>query len=122
MVIITASTLPAVKASIEGGYSNQTNSTSTPASLNQPFWMPISNAVQPGQSLKATRSGAFAGGGGGVAACGGAAAGAGGGGSLVQAASMAVRAARARKLRFFMSPRYEPYVAGMYRVEAEAVK
>ena len=51
LVIMTASTLPAVNASIDGTYSNQANSTSTPASLNQPFWMPISNAVQPGQSL-----------------------------------------------------------------------
>ena len=50
-VIMTASTLPAANASIDGAYSNQSNSTSTPASLNQPFWMPISNAVQPGQSL-----------------------------------------------------------------------
>ena len=51
MVTMTASTLPAANASIDGAYSNQSNLTSTPASLNQPFWMPTSNAVQPGQSL-----------------------------------------------------------------------
>src|SRR5882724_7853302 len=61
MVIMTASTLPAVKASIEGVYSNHENSVSTPASLNHPFWIPISNAVQPGQSLYAILRGAFAG-------------------------------------------------------------
>ena len=49
--MVTASTLPAVKASMDGAYSNQENWTSTPASLNHPFWMAISNAVQPGQSL-----------------------------------------------------------------------
>ncbi len=51
IVIMTASTLPAANASIDGAYSNQSNLTSTPASLNQPFWMPTSNAVHPGQSL-----------------------------------------------------------------------
>ena len=60
LVIMTASTLPAANASIDGAYSNQANSTSTPASLNQPFWMPTSNAVQPGQSEKPIRSGPFA--------------------------------------------------------------
>src|SRR6185295_17001423 len=59
-VIMTASTLPAANASIDGVYSNHSNLTSTPASLNQPFWMGISNAVQPGQSLKAILSGPFA--------------------------------------------------------------
>src|ERR1700748_877756 len=76
MVIITASSLLAANASMEGAYSNQSNFTSTPASLNQPFSTPISKAVQPGQSLNATRSGGFAGGGAGAA---GAAAGAGAG-------------------------------------------
>src|SRR4029077_17311544 len=61
IVIMTASTLPAANASIDGAYSNQSNFTSIPASLNHPFWIPISNAVQPGQSLKATRSGVLAG-------------------------------------------------------------
>ncbi len=51
LVIATASIWPAAKASIEGTYSNQMNSASTPASANQPFWMPISQATQPGQSL-----------------------------------------------------------------------
>src|SRR5450755_1123118 len=81
---MTASTLPAVKASIEGAYSNQSNLTSTPASLNHPFWMPISKAVQPGQSEKAIRNGALAGGGGGAAGAAAGAAGA-GAGSLLQA-------------------------------------
>ena len=31
-----------------------------PSSLNQPFWMPISNAVQPGQSENAIFNGAAA--------------------------------------------------------------
>src|SRR3954470_14834097 len=61
VVIITASIFPAAKASIEGAYSNQSNFTSTPASLNQPFWIPISKAVQPGQSEKPTRSGGLGG-------------------------------------------------------------
>src|SRR6478735_1922268 len=61
VVIMTASILPAANASIEGTYSNQSNLTSTPASLNQPFWMPISKAVQPGQSENPTRSGALGG-------------------------------------------------------------
>src|SRR5204863_2580035 len=61
IVIMTASTLPAANASIDGAYSNQSNWTSTPASLNQPFWIPTSNAVQPGQSLNAIRSGLAAG-------------------------------------------------------------
>src|SRR5882724_2910424 len=61
IVIMTASTLPAEKASIEGEYSNHSNSVSTPASLNHPFWMAISYADQPGQSLKAMRSGGLAG-------------------------------------------------------------
>src|SRR6476660_3935162 len=61
MVIMTASTLPAANASMDGAYSNQSNWTSTPASLNQPFWIPTSNAVQPGQSLNAIRSGLAAG-------------------------------------------------------------
>src|SRR6266851_8353655 len=60
IVIMTASTLPAVNASIDGVYSNHSKSVSTPASLNHPFWMPISNAVQPGQSLKAILSGGLA--------------------------------------------------------------
>ena len=58
---MTASTLPAANASIEGAYSNQSNLTSTPASLNHPFWIPTSNAVQPGQSEKPMRNGALAG-------------------------------------------------------------
>src|SRR5450432_941213 len=58
-VIITASTLLAANASIDGVYSNHENSTSTPASLNQPFWMPTSKAVHPGQSEKAIFSGGF---------------------------------------------------------------
>src|SRR5262249_31940174 len=74
-VTATASTLPAAKASIDGAYPNQSTLTSTPASLNQPFVMPMSNAVQPGQSLYAIRSGGF--GGGGAGAAGGGAAGAG---------------------------------------------
>src|SRR5882672_5797339 len=61
VVIMTASILPAANASIDGAYSNQSNLTSTPASLNQPFWMPISKAVQPGQSEKPTRSGGLGG-------------------------------------------------------------
>src|SRR5882724_7218198 len=61
IVIMTASTLPAEKASIEGEYSNHSNSVSTPASLNHPFWMAISYADQPGQSLNAMRSGGLAG-------------------------------------------------------------
>src|SRR5881394_3899095 len=85
MVIMTASTLPAVKASIEGAYSNQSNLTSTPASLNQPFWMPISNAVHPGQSEKATRRGGLAGGGG-VAGAGAMAGAAGAAASLLHPA------------------------------------
>ena len=83
---MTASTLPAVKASIDGAYSNQSNLTSTPASLNQPFWIPISNAVHPGQSENATRSGGLAAGGGGVAGAGAMAGAAGGAGSLLQPA------------------------------------
>src|SRR3954454_24292032 len=78
IVTITASSLPAANASIDGAYSNQSNFTSRPASLNQPFSMPTSNAVQPGQSLKAIRRGGLAAGGGGVA--GAAATGAAGGG------------------------------------------
>src|SRR4051794_41982997 len=66
IVIMTASTLPAANASIDGAYSNQSNWTSTPASLNQPFWIPTSNAVQPGQSLNAIRSGFAAGAAGGA--------------------------------------------------------
>src|SRR5215467_3751639 len=77
IVIMTASTLPAANASIDGAYSNQSNLTSTPASLNQPFVMPTSNAVHPGQSLYAIRSGGFGAGGGGVGAATGAGAGAG---------------------------------------------
>src|SRR3954447_20437864 len=49
-----------------------------PASLNQPFWIPTSNAVQPGQSLYATRNGSFAG----AAAGSGAGAGAAGAGAV----------------------------------------
>src|SRR6266571_1294201 len=60
MVIMTASTLPALNASIDGAYSNHSKSVSTPASLNQPFRMPISNAVHPGQSLNAILSGGCA--------------------------------------------------------------
>src|SRR4029077_11414185 len=86
IVIMTASTLPAANASIDGAYSNQSNLTSTPASLNQPFWIPISNAVHPGQSENATRRGGFTGAGGGAAGAG-AGAGAGGACSLVQDAS-----------------------------------
>src|SRR5580692_9727795 len=81
---MTASTLPAVKASIEGAYSNQSNLTSTPASLNQPFWIPISNAVHPGQSENATRSGGLAGGGAGAAGAGAMAGAGGGADSLLQ--------------------------------------
>ena len=33
--------------SIEGAYSNQAKSTLTPAAVNQPFWMPMSHAIQP---------------------------------------------------------------------------
>src|SRR4051812_1137159 len=84
IVIMTASTFPAANASIDGAYSNQSNLTSTPASLNQPFWIPISNAVQPGQSENPTRSGGFAGGGGGGAGVLGAIAGPGAGVSLLQ--------------------------------------
>src|SRR3569623_1329204 len=63
-VIMTASTFPAANASMDGVYSNHENSTSTPASLNQPFWLPISHAVPPGQSEKAFfRGGPFAAGG-----------------------------------------------------------
>ncbi len=83
---MTASTLPAVKASIEGAYSNQSNLTSTPASLNQPFWIPISNAVHPGQSENAIRSGGLTGAGGGAAGAGAMAGAAGGAGSLLQPA------------------------------------
>src|SRR6476646_9691958 len=46
---------------MDGVYSNHSNEVSTPASLNQPLRIPISNAVQPGQSLKAIRSGGPAG-------------------------------------------------------------
>src|SRR6266481_7513659 len=60
IVIMTASTLPALNASIDGVYSNHSKSVSTPASLNHPLRIPISNAVQPGQSLNAIRSGGFA--------------------------------------------------------------
>src|SRR5690242_3846068 len=84
MVIMTASTFPAAKASIEGAYSNQSNFTSTPASLNHPFSIPIWNAVQPGQSEKAMRSGPLTGAGGAAGAGAGAAAGAAGGASLLQ--------------------------------------
>src|ERR1700748_1870455 len=84
MVIITASSLLAANASMEGAYSNQSNFTSTPASLNHPFSTPISKAVQPGQSLNATRSGGFAGGGAGAAG-GGAG---GGGGRLLFVATV----------------------------------
>src|SRR5882724_1080131 len=94
-VTVTASTLPAANASMDGAYSNQSNLTSTPASLNQPFWIAISNAVHPGQSLYAMRSGglgAGAGGGGGV----GAATGAGGGASVLQAIPLPAKPARAR--------------------------
>src|SRR3954471_14875197 len=62
-VIMTASTLPAAKASMDGEYSNHEKSTSTPSSLNQPFWMPISKAVQAGQSENAMRNVGRAGGG-----------------------------------------------------------
>src|SRR4051812_32993853 len=72
IVIMTASTLPAANASIEGAYSNQSNFTSTPASLNQPFWMPTSNAVHPGQSEKPIRSGPLAAGAGAACAADGA--------------------------------------------------
>src|ERR1044072_8769649 len=71
IVIMTASTLPAANASIDGAYSNQSNLTSTPASLNQPFWMPTSNAVPPGRSEKPIRSGPFAAGAGAALAAGG---------------------------------------------------
>src|SRR6185312_16159838 len=86
IVTITASSLPAANASIDGAYSNQSNFTSSPASLNHPFSIPTSNAVHPGQSLKAMRSGGLAGGAAGAA---GAATGAadGGGTSLLQPAS-----------------------------------
>src|SRR4051812_34720282 len=99
MVIMTASTLPAAKASIDGAYSNQSNLTSTPASLNQPFWMPISKAVHPGQSEKPMRRGLAASGGGGAGARAGAeAAGAAGGGaavSVLQPMTMATAAVNA---------------------------
>src|SRR6266550_1724064 len=61
IVIMTASTLPALNASIDGVYSNHSKSVATPASLNQPLRMPISNAVQPGQSLYAILSGGLGG-------------------------------------------------------------
>src|SRR5258706_16291171 len=61
IVIMTASTFPALKASIDGVYSNHESSVSTPASLNQPFRIPISKAVHPGQSLNAILRGGFAG-------------------------------------------------------------
>src|SRR4029079_2567459 len=103
IVIMTASTLPAANASIEGAYSNQSNLTSTPSSLNQPFWIPISNAVHPGQSEKPIRSGGLAGGGGGVAGAAGAAAvGAGAGASLLQAVTEMNASAAAARRRFFM--------------------
>ena len=51
LVMQTASTLPAAKASMEGTYSNQENSTSTPASLKKPLRSATSQATQPGQSL-----------------------------------------------------------------------
>ena len=38
-------------ASIDGVYSSHEKSTSTPASLNHPFWTAMSHATQPGQSL-----------------------------------------------------------------------
>src|SRR5206468_6111267 len=84
IVTITASSLPAANASIDGAYSNQSNFTSRPASLNQPFSMPTSNAVQPGQSLNAIRSGGLAAGGGGVAGAAATGAAGGGGTSLLQ--------------------------------------
>src|SRR4029079_12567022 len=86
IVIMTASTLPAANASIDGAYSNQSNLASTPASLNHPFSIPIWNAVQTGQSENAMRSGPLAGAGGGAAGAGAAAgaAGAGAGVSLLQ--------------------------------------
>src|SRR6185369_1439701 len=43
---------------MEGTYSNQTSSTSTPASLNHPFCAAMSHATQPGQSLYAILRGA----------------------------------------------------------------
>src|SRR5262245_16416037 len=49
----TASTLPALNASILGTYSNHLKSTLTPAASNQPFFKPTSHATQPGQSLYA---------------------------------------------------------------------
>src|SRR5919204_4261499 len=78
IVIMTASTLPAANASIDGAYSNQSNFTSTPASLNHPFSIPIWNAVQPGQSENATFSGPLTGAGGGAAGAGAGPRGAGG--------------------------------------------
>src|SRR6476659_10807673 len=103
-VTITASSSPAANASIDWAYSNQSNLTSTPASLNQPFRMPTSNAVHPGQSLYPIRSGGF---GGGSAAGAGAALAAGGAGgcSLLQerpTVAMTVTAAIANE--FFIGP------------------
>src|SRR5687768_7760231 len=85
LVTATASTLPAANASIDGTYSNQVKSTATPASLNQPFWMAMSQATQPGQSLYAMRSAgpAAAGAAAGAAVAGTAALGASTGASVV---------------------------------------
>src|SRR5690349_598989 len=58
----TASTLPALNASMLGTYSNHLKSTLTPAASNQPFFSPMSQATQPGQSLYAiVRAGPLAG-------------------------------------------------------------
>src|SRR6266540_377128 len=105
IVIMTASTLPAANASIDGAYSNQSNLTSPPASLNQPCWIPISNAVHPGQSEKPTRSGSLAGAGGGAAGAAGGAPAGGGGGSFWQLAAARVReTSAAATARFFIMP------------------
>src|SRR6185436_12319106 len=61
-----ASTLPALKASMLGTYSNHLKSTLTPAASNQCLCNAMSQATQPGQSLYAISSGAAAAGGGGA--------------------------------------------------------
>src|SRR5882757_10848015 len=97
IVIMTASTFPALNASIDGVYSNHSKSVSTPASLNQPLRIPISNAVHPGQSLNAIRSGGFAALGGVAAAAEAEAVGA--GASFLSQLTSAVRRPRATEAR-----------------------
>src|SRR3954470_11731574 len=56
--MLTASTLPALNASMLGTYSNHLKSTFTPAVSNQCLCSAMSHATQPGQSLYAITSGA----------------------------------------------------------------